>query len=157
MPDKAVSQVLTKIYSIGLKARMLAEWVKIHRPMREQYSARQMFTLDLIQGYPPITRKALGVIFGMSPSSVSDMVRELVADGLVAEEKLEDGADAREKPLVLTHKGVEYLAATKKSEAIRFRYLFDGISPEEWEGLSDLLDKIDAAAKKQVDEMIFGK
>ena len=157
MPDEITSQVLTKIYSIGLKARMLTEWVKIHRPSREEYSARQIFTMELIQGFPPITRKSLGIIFGMSPSSVSDMVRQLVTDGLVAEEKVHDGGDAREKPLVLTGQGVTYLQETKEQEAIRFKYLFDGISPEEWRGMEGLLDKLDRSAKRQVDEMIFGK
>jgi DNA-binding MarR family transcriptional regulator len=85
------------------------------------------------------------------------MVRKLVADGLVAEEKVPNGADAREKPLVLTDRGVNYLKATKQREAIRFKYLFDGVSPEEWKGLVGLLDKLDKAAKRQVDEMIFGK
>ena len=157
MQGEVVTQVLTRIYSIGLKARMLAEWIKIHRPSQEQYSARQMFTLELIQGFAPITRKSLGVIFGMSPSSVSDMVRQLIADGLVAEEKLQNGADAREKPLALTEQGASYLKAAKQKEAIRYKYLFDGVRPDEWRGLVDLLDKIDQAAKKQVDEMIFGK
>jgi DNA-binding MarR family transcriptional regulator len=113
--------------------------------------------MELIQGFPPITRKSIGIIFGMSPSSVSDMVRELTTAGLVGEEKMTGGGDAREKPLVLTEHGAEYLMAMKEREAVRYKYLFDGVGPDEWEGLAELLDKIDAAARKQVDEMIFGK
>lgn len=157
MPDQGVSQVLTKLYSIGLKARMLAAWVKVHRPNQEQLSPRQVFTMELILGFPPITRKSLGIIFGMSASSVSDMVRELVTTNLVAEEKVPDGGDAREKPLKLTEQGVTTLRTLKEREAIRYRYLFDGVSVEEWQGMGALLDKIDRAAKRQVDEMIFGK
>jgi DNA-binding MarR family transcriptional regulator len=115
---------------------------------------RKVFAMELIQGYTPITRKSLGIIFGMSPSSVSDMVRELVNDDLVGEEK---GGDAREKPLRLTDKGAKTLRIISESEAIRYRYLFDGVSMDEWQAISPILDKIDAAAKRQVDEMIFGK
>ncbi|MBN2584691.1 MAG: winged helix-turn-helix transcriptional regulator [Planctomycetes bacterium] len=157
MADEIVSQVVTKVYGIGLKARMLLEWVKIHRPSRDEYSSRQMFTMELIQGFPPITRKDLGIIFGMSASSVSDMVRQLVADDLVTDEKVSSSGDAREKPLVLTDKGADYLDTVKQQSAIRYRYLFDGVKPDEWMALLGVLDKVDAAAKRQVDEMIFGK
>jgi len=153
--DKIVAEVLTKVYGIGLKARMLAEWVRIHRPVRDDYSDRQMFALELIHGFAPITRKDLGVIFGMSASSVSDMVRRLVDDGLVTEEKA--SGDAREKPLALTEQGTAYLDSVRKQNAIRYRYLFDSVTPDEWRTLTDILDKVDAAARRQVDEMIFGK
>jgi len=153
--EKIVSEVLEKDYGIGLKARMLAEWVRIHRPVRDDYSERQIFTLELIHGFAPITRKDLGIIFGMSPSSVSDMVRRLGDDGLVTEEKA--GNDAREKPLALTERGAAYLDSVRKQNAIRYRYLFDSVTPDEWRTLTAILDKVDAAARRQVDEMIFGK
>jgi DNA-binding MarR family transcriptional regulator len=155
--EEIVSQVLTKIYGIGLKARMLSEWVKIHRPVRDEYSDRQIFALELIHGFAPITRKDLGIIFGMSASSVSDMVRRLADDGLVGETPAVAGADAREKPLVLTGPGEEFLDALRRQNAVRYRYLFDSVSADEWRVLTGLLDKIDAAAKRQVDEMVFGK
>ena len=157
MPDEIVSQVLTKLYNIGLKARMLAFWVRKHRPSQDKHSYKEIFAMDLIHGFPPITRKMLGIIFGMSPSSVSDMVRQLMDEGLVAEEKAQEGRDGREKPLVLSKQGERYLSELKQRDAVRYKYLFEGVSPEEWKGLVGLLDKIDAAAKKQVDEMIFGK
>ena len=157
MPVYDVSAVATKIYSIGIKARMLAEWVRVHRPSQEKLSSRQVFMMELILGYPPITRKSLGIIFGMSASSVSDTIRELVNEGLVAEETVAAGSDAREKPLKLTDLGTRTLQALKEREAIRYRYLFDSVSVEEWQGLGPILDKIDLAAKRQVDEMIFGK
>ena len=84
-------------------------------------------------------------------------MRGLIDEGLVAEEKVADGGDAREKPLAMTEKGAEYLAEMKRRESVRYKYLFETISPEEWKNLAGLLDKIDAAARKQVDEMIFGK
>jgi len=154
MSSKDATDLLAKIYSIGLKARMLSAWVRVHHPNQDSVDPRKVFAMELIHGYPPITRKSLGVIFGMSPSSVSDVVRELVNEGLVSEEK---GSDAREKPLRLTEKGVKTLRAISEREAIRYRYLFDGVSMDEWRTLEPILDKIDAAAKRQVDEMIFGK
>lgn len=157
MPDQALSRVLTKLYSIGLKARMLAVWVKTHRPAHDKHSMREIFTMELIQGFPPITRKDLCVIFALSPSSVSDVVRGLIEEGLVTEEKVAEGGDAREKPLAMTEKGTEYLAEMRRRESVRYKYLFETVSPEEWKNLAGLLDKIDAAARKQVDEMIFGK
>ena len=157
MPEEIVSHVLTKLYSIGLKARMLAIWVKTHRPAQDKHSMREIFTMELVQGFPPITRKDLGVILAMSPSSVSDMVRSLIDEGLLAEEKVATGGDAREKPLAMTEKGNEYLAEMRRRESVRYKYLFETVTPEEWKSLAGLLDKIDAAARKQVDEMIFGK
>ncbi len=157
MPEEILKEVLTKLYSIGLKARMLAFWVRTHRPGRDTHSDREIFALDLVNGFPPITRKALGIIFGMSASSVSDMVRRLIDEGLVAERETAEGGDAREKPLVLTEQGERYLEELKQREAVRYRYLFEGISPEEWRGLIGLLEKVDAAATRQVNEMIFGK
>lgn len=156
MAEEVVEHVLTKLYSIGLKARMLAFWVRTHRPTNDTHTYKEVFVLDLIHGFPPITRKSLGIIFGMSPSTVSDMIRQFIKEGLVAEEAANDG-DGREKPLVLTEVGRDYLSELKQRESIRYKYLFEGISPQEWEGLVGLLDKIDAAATRQVDEMIFGK
>lgn len=156
MSDQIKKQVLTKLYSIGLKTRMLAFWVRTHRPTQDDHSYKEIFVLDLIYGFPPITRKSLGIIFGMSPSSVSDMIRKFMKEGLVSEEASADG-DGREKPLVLTEAGQAFLMELKQSQAVRYKYLFDEISAEEWQGLVGLLDKIDAAASRQVDEMIFGK
>ena len=41
--------------------------------------------------------------------------------------------------------------------AARYKYLFDGVKPEKWHDLIDLLDDIDKAAAAQVDRTIFDK
>jgi len=160
MPSEVAAQVLEKVYGISLKTRILGEWAKIHTAATYLCSERQLFTLELIRGFPPITRKSLGIIFGLSPSSVSDMVKKLIDDRLVDPAVAGDGnehRDGREKPLALTPKGVEYLEDAKRAASVRFRYLFEGADLKRWQELLVLLDAIDGAARRQVERTVFHK
>ncbi len=157
MTENVLREVLAKVYDIALRTRLLGEWTKIHKAKRTDYSERQLFVLELIHGFPPITNSKLSTIFGLSASSVSEMVKRLMEDGLVEAERDRDRAtrDGREKPLRLTTEGQEYLTELKQSGSARFDYLFKGIEPAKWRELLPLLCDIDQAAEAQVQDTIF--
>jgi len=156
MRSKTESAVLKRVYSIALKTRMLQEWDRLHRPLASgRYSERQVFMLELIQGFEPITRRDLGIIFNLSAAAVTADVKPLVDDGLLVESRTKD--DRREKPLEIGSKGKTFMEEVSENAARRFAYLFDGVTTQQWEALMDILNKVDQAAKKRVDRTVFGR
>src|SRR5206468_7650130 len=92
------TDVLKLLFSISLKARILREWQKANRAQDAQFSERELLTLELVNDFGPITEKGLCKIFGLSFSSVSDLLKKLRQAGFIEDK-------ARGKPLRLTEKG----------------------------------------------------
>lgn len=152
---------LEKMVAIALKARVLREHQRASSSFSEDCSPREVLALELISGFSAegVTEKTLSRIFGLSPSSVSDLIRHLTECKLVEKETGED-AITRGRPLKLTAKGETQLKAIKASDAARFAFLlskFDGYSDEEKRIVNKFLDDVHDAATTAVNERIFDK
>ena|SRR5712664_3776548 len=144
------TEVLNLLFSISLKARILREWQKANRAQDAQFSERELLTLELVTDFGPITEKGLCKIFGLSFSSVSDMLKKLTQDGLI-------GDKARGKPLVLTEKGKKWLQSLKQTSATRFEYMFESFSLKEWDTLFNLFKKVEKNAERYVQQLVFDR
>ena len=142
MPIK--QEALEKLFSISLKARILREWQKATRLQDQDFSERELLTLEIIASLAPITEKGLCKIFGLSFSSVSELTKKLEDAGFVETGKV------RGQPLALTGKGKEKLQELKKTSANRFEYLFDGFTDPMWDQLLALFNKVEENAERHV-------
>lgn len=145
------AEILEKLFSISLKTRILRVWQKSNSAHDQEFSERELLTLELINDFTPITEKGLCKIFGIPFSSLSEMIKKLSDMGLIKSER------ARGKPLALTHKGVELLKSLKQRSAIRFGYLFESFSDQDCEQLVNLFNKIDKNAERCVQQFVFGR
>src|ERR1039457_2593948 len=96
----AKETVLEQIFSISLKVRILKAWEKSSHAETQEYSERDLLTLELIHDFTPITEKTLSKIFGVPFSSLSDSVERLEKLELIAPSE-----EGRGKPLVLPKEG----------------------------------------------------
>ena len=142
--------ILMKFHSISLMSRILREFQNANTAPDEECDERMLFTLELISDFSPITEKQLGKIFGLAPSSVSDLVKRLRDAGLV-----DLSSKARGKPLELTAKGRTTYEGLRKQEAKRYESLFDSFTPEEWDVVYRLLEKIEKKAEKAIQNDVF--
>jgi DNA-binding MarR family transcriptional regulator len=150
MPLK--QETLEKLFSISLRTRILREWQKASRIQDQEYSERELLTLEIIESLDPITEKALCKIFGLSFSSVAELTKKLTDAGLIDAE-----GKARGKPLVLTKKGEQTLHNIKKISASRFEYLFESFSDEEWERLLRVFQKVEKNVDNYVQRLVFDR
>jgi DNA-binding MarR family transcriptional regulator len=150
MPIK--QEVLEKLFSISLKARILREWQKASRIQDQEFSERELLTLEIIESLAPITEKALCKIFGLSFSSVAELTKKLSDAGLI-----DTAAKARGKALALTKKGEQTLRTLKKISASRFEYLFDSFSDDEWDRLLRLFQKVEKNVENYVQRLVFDR
>ena len=147
--------ILEKLFSISLKARILRTWQKASRADEQEFSELELFALELVSDFGPITEKGLCKIFGLSFSSVSDIVKKLRDKSLI-----ECADKNRGKPLTLTKEGKTKLEEIKRSSATRFSYLFespDTLTEEEWRVLMKLLEKMDKNAERHIQRFIFDR
>ncbi|HRY51436.1 MAG TPA: MarR family winged helix-turn-helix transcriptional regulator [Candidatus Paceibacterota bacterium] len=150
MPIK--QDTLEKLFSISLKARILREWQKASRIQDQEFSERELLTLEVIENLKPITEKALCKIFGLSFSSVAELTKKLSDAGLI-----DSGAKARGKALALSGKGTKTLEDLKKISASRFEYLFESFSETEWEQLLKLFGKVEKNVENHVQRLVFDR
>jgi DNA-binding MarR family transcriptional regulator len=148
MPIK--QETLEKLFSISLKARILREWQKASRIQDQEFSERELLTLEIIESLAPITEKALCKIFGLSFSSVAELTKKLSDAGLI-----DTAGKARGKALALTEKGAKTLENIKKVSANRFEYLFDSFSENEWKQLLALFQKVEKNVENSVQRLVF--
>ena len=94
-----------------------------------------------------IRQKALAEDVGIGASSVSELVNKLEITGYI--ERKTDPADKRATLLFLTEKGQARAAEIEDERAELFKGIFDGLTDDEKKTLSDLLDKLLAAADEQ--------
>ena len=150
-PRAIQNQFLTLVSSLSLKSRILREWQKTTRIRDDDFSEREILTLELIRDYPPITEKSLTKFFGLSFSSVASIVNHLRQLGVI-----EAAQKARGKPLVLTKAGTARLNELRESSAARYSYLVDKMSTEEIQKLIDLYETMDRNAERHVQKLMFG-
>lgn len=148
-------ELLSRVFHIALRARILREWQVAHAARSPQFNDREMLTLEVINDFAPITEKELCKIFGLSPSSVNEMVKKLADLGLVDKET--EAADKRAKPLRLTPDGVSALEGIKAGSARRFGYLFASLTEDEQQRLLPVFEKIGRTVDTKVREMVFGE
>ena len=148
----AKETVLEQIFSISLKVRILKAWEKSSHAETQEYSERDLLTLELIHDFTPITEKTLSKIFGVPFSSVSDIVERLEKLELIAPSE-----EGRGKPLVLTKEGELRLEKLKQNSAVRLNFLFESLPEEDWKTLSRIYEKIDQNAAQAVQSQVFGR
>jgi DNA-binding MarR family transcriptional regulator len=146
--DNEFSQLL---FAISLKTRILRAWQKSNSAQDQDFTERDLLTLELISDFGPITEKGLCKIFGLSFSSVSDIVKKFVSLGLIKEEK------ERGEPLVLTEGGKKRLATLKQASATRFNFLFEGLDEKEQKELHKIFLKVDKNVERNVQQLVFGR
>ena len=139
-------------FSISLKARILREWQKTTRAEDQEFSERDLLTLELINDFSPITEKGLCKVLGIAFSSASDVVKRLIELGLV------DSSDkSRGTPLALTAAGKEKLTRIKATSATRFAYLFENLNKRDIAMLEKVLKKIDNSAGETIQRLVFDR
>ena len=146
------NKLLEKIFSISLKARILREWQKSNRADDQQFTERELLTLELISDFAPITEKALAKIFGLAFSSVSDLVR-----GLKELDFIDSSDKIRGQPLALTPKGRAALEKLKQVSATRFTYLMESLDESDLQALMRVFDKMDRNAGATVQKFVFDR
>jgi Mn-dependent DtxR family transcriptional regulator len=144
-------QVLDLLFAISLRSRILREWQKTSQIRDDHFSEREILTLELIRDYSPITEKALTKFFGLSFSSVADILTHLRELDLV-----EQPEKSRGKPLKLTKTGIRQIDELRNASAARYGYLLDGLSEKEVESLAALYAKMDRNAERHVQKLVFG-
>lgn len=140
---------LNRLVSISLSARLFREWQKASQLGNPPFSERELLTLEACNDFP-FTEKDLARLFGLSPSSVNDLVSSLVGEKLLTKPE-----GSRGKPLTLTKAGLQQLAKMKQAAGRRMEYLFDSLSPDELNSLVPMLDKIGANARRFIETEVF--
>jgi DNA-binding MarR family transcriptional regulator len=143
---------LQKLFNISLRARILREWQKANRVQDQDFSERELMTLEIIESLAPITEKGLCKIFGLSFSSIAEVTKKLAEAGLV-----DTAEKARGRPLALTSKGAQTLADLKRVSANRFEYLFESFSDQEWKLLMRLFAKVEKNVERCVQRLVFDR
>lgn len=144
--------VLDRLVAISLRTRLLqtfhaATKLKAGAAM---VSEREILAMEAIRGLKKITEQGLCQLFGMSPSSVSDMVTRLTEQNLVTKPE-----KTRGKPLSLTKGGQEVLVKMRQATAQRFDYLFEGFTDQDWEVLLPLLERVGGNAQRYLEKELF--
>ena len=146
------AKLLETIFSISLKARILREWQKSNRAEDQEFQERDLLCLELINDFGPITEKGLCKVFGLQFSSISDIVNRLTEKGFI-----EKQGGTRGKPLALTETGRKRLTKLKQDSAVRLGYLFSTLEKQDEDSLISVFNKIDKAAAKHVNELVFDR
>ena len=144
--------LLSAIFSISMKARILREWQKSTRAEDQDFSERDLLILELINDFSPITEKGLSKVLGVAFSSVSDIVKRLSELGLI-----DTSEKSRGSPLALTASGKDKLARIKAISATRFEYLFENLSEQDIDKLENILKKIDKSAEETIQRLVFDR
>ena len=151
MVDEALSEML----ATGLKARLLRTWERANSVHPFPFSERELLVLEILGEFGPVTEAGLSKVFGLSPSSLAELVRKLLDSGMVVKGK--DENDARQKPLVLTDEGEEFLEELRDDTLQRAKYLLADLSPDDVKAATTVFSKMHASATRRVKMMIFGQ
>ncbi len=151
MVDEAISAML----AMGLKARLLRTWERANSVHPFPFSERELLVLEILGEFGPVTEAGFSKIFGLSPSSLAELVRKLLDSGMAMKGK--DEKDARQKPLVLTAQGQEFLAELREDTLQRAKYLLADLSPDDVKAATAVFTKMHSSATRRVKMMIFGQ
>ena len=145
-------KLLELFSSISLKARILREWQKTSPIVDENFSEREILTIELVRDYSPITEKSLTKFFGISFGSVADIVANLRKLGI-----LEQAGKAKALPLKLTKNGIEQAENIRAKNIVRHNYLLENIEEKDIGALIEIYDEIDKNAERNVQSLVLGK
>ncbi len=146
---------LQVLFGISLKQRIIREWQRANEVQAQDYSERDMLCLELISAFGPVTEAGLYKVFALSISSVNDMVKKLIKKGVI--QKVDSQGTTRGAIITLTEQGGIVLEKIKAAGAARFGYLFSDLSLDESKLLTKVLIKLDNAATRQVNQLVFGR
>ena len=100
------------LVSVIIKSILIRKWRAEHCAGVYKYSFDQFILVELVGIYPGILASEIAKFFGMTQSSVADLMEALLADGIIR--KQGSKGDERAQPLFLTDKAVETVAAMRK-------------------------------------------
>ena len=146
------AEFLERLVSISLRARLLrAHYDATKLDSGEApFSEREILTMEALHELKNITEKSLCQLFGLSPSSVSDLVSRLVELKLLTKPE-----KTRGKPLSLTKTGQQQLQKLRQTSAQRFEYLFEGFSDKDWEIYLPMVEKVGENAQRYLKKELF--
>jgi DNA-binding MarR family transcriptional regulator len=144
-------EALQRIFSITLRVRILRAWQAANQARDQAFSERELLAMELINDYPPITEKSLTKIFGLSFSSVADILKKLREM-----EVIEPPEKGRGKPLALTKQGKERLESLKTISSARYAYLFESVTDKEWDFLLAIFKKMEDSVENHIQRLVFG-
>ncbi len=104
---------------------------------RLSFTAKRMICILLEE--ESINQRSISKMLGVSAQTVSEMIKNLEAKDLITKSQ---GEINNENMIALTEHGKETALETRKSIAKRADKTFNGLSKEEIQTLSELLDKI---------------
>lgn len=151
-------EMLKILFSISIKARALRAWQEASEGSTRRLTEKEVLVLELVEEFADgdvVTEAVVCKIFGMSPSSASDLVKKLVGLGLLQKKAGDDGI-TRGMPLQITAEGRAILDHVSRSGAARLAYLFAGLSDKDLEPLTSIFQRIDKSASLAVKKYIFG-
>src|SRR5436853_5362779 len=97
------------------------------RDLRKSNRARALWQVYL---NGPLTRQEVGTVAGLSPATVSNLVADLVSEGIVAEVGLEDSNGGRPRGLLQVNPAYGYVIGVDVGETAFLVELFDvGLRP----------------------------
>jgi DNA-binding MarR family transcriptional regulator len=114
--------------TLGRFSRLLSRAIRADRPMDHLPDA-QVDLLRVVGAQPGLRVAAAAEALGVAPNTVSTLVRELVAAGLL--HRARDGADRRSASLVLTPGAETLLAALSEHRDRVFREIIAGLDEDE--------------------------
>ena len=111
---------------------------------------RQGRLLGHLHSYPDANSSDIQEAFGLSKSTVSELISSLVEKGYLTYEK--DEGDGRQRKIILTEKGQEHVREAHRLTERYEKRLVKGMSQEEVDTLYRLLMKVKANAKEVLHE-----
>ena len=157
---KIASLVLSELATTWSLARVLLEHEKASTsPADQPYTEREILTLCLVEQFKGlVTTTTLTKVFDLHHSQAGKIVQGLVNRGVLKKsgkpvsKKLGRGA-----PLELGPKAEEELMNIKLGLACRFAYLYQELTVQQRKQMYELIARMCAAAKREVEVRIFGK
>lgn len=150
------TKLLGLIHEVVLKIRLLRRYQQAVTAGTEELSEREIFGLQIISAFGPVTESQLGKVLGLQTSALADVIGRLLRRELAS--KGRSNADQRQRLLTLTKKGKVVLDQIKRKMAQRYRFLFKGcITREEVSRFILLLEQMNRNVDLEVDRVIFDR
>ncbi len=147
-------KVISEILEVILKVRIYREWQRAAAAASAQFSEREVLILEIIKKIGQVTEQNLVRIFGLSASSVNEVIKKLTKEGLIKKVEKES-IDRREKPIELSEKGTRVVEEIKQINITRYQYALSKVPTEELEKLTRLLEMIDETVSGRVTVDVF--
>lgn len=142
------------VFDISMRIRILRSWQESNAARPSEFSERDLLILEIISQFGPVTETELRTILGMSPSLVSQVIKQMTDRGLVTKQS---GTDARCKPLGLTTLGTASLKNIREKSAKRYEFLLAKLTEPEQKHLALLVQKISQGVSECVNQEVFNR